>query len=73
MKYQYKCSKGHITEHDYKMGHNPEWVACPNEKCMELNGHAVRYLGEMPPVQFNGTGFASTEIPRRSGLEDHWS
>jgi len=77
MKYLYKCDKyNHITEHEFPMGENPEIVLCglePEEGGKPCGYTARRYIGEMAPVRFNGTGFASTDIPRKSGLEGYYS
>lgn len=66
--YLYKCNNGHITEHNFPLGKNEETVICKKDNnCEEV---ARRYIGAVPPVIYNGTGFVSTEIPRKSGLED---
>jgi len=80
--YQYKCPKGHITEHDFPIGKNPETISCLETVIVEVGiivgvnietdcGEiAKRYISNVPPVKYNGTGFASTDLPRKSGLED---
>ena len=71
MKYLYKCDKHstHIFELEFPMGDdNPDIVICPT--CYYT---AKRYIGTMPAIKYNGTGWVGTEIPRKSGLEDYQS
>ena len=41
--------------------------------CPVCKSVAKRYIKNVPPVRYNGTGFASTDIPRKSGLEGYSS
>ena len=77
MKYTYRCEHGHIVEYTFPMGENPEWLQCEYSRedapGITCGASAIRYIGEIPPIRYNGTGFASTEIPRKSGLEGYQS
>jgi putative FmdB family regulatory protein len=63
--FEYKCTKcGEIVVVNVWQ-QSP--LVCP--KCDE--GVCRRIITTVPSVHYNGTGFASTDIPRESGLEDY--
>lgn len=69
MKYLFKCEDAHIFELDFKMAEErPEPIVCP--KCKKT---AHRYISSATEVIYNGTGWTTTDIPRKSGLEDYVS
>lgn len=72
MIYLYKCSEGHVSEHIFPMTKQPKAVSCPvSEGGNPCELSAKRHYQGMPPVHYNGSGFTTTEIPRKSGLEDY--
>lgn len=60
------CS--HVFEVKLKMADSRDGIVCP-----ECGGQSRRYIQSATPVQYNGTGFTRTEIPRKSGLEGYVS
>lgn len=67
--YQFKCTHCEdIFEIDFSITEQRPLIYC--EKC---KSPARRYIASAPPVKYNGTGFTTTEINRKSGLEDYAS
>lgn len=66
VEYEYKCKK--CATVFVVQGWQETAVKCP-----VCGGDSRRYISDMPPVRYNGTGFASTDIPRKSGLEGYES
>lgn len=65
MTYNYICvSCNNLFEQEHRMVEEPT-ISCP-----ECGGQARKAIVNSVAVIFNGTGFYSTAIPRRSGLED---
>jgi predicted nucleic acid-binding Zn ribbon protein len=64
-KYNYKCNAEHITEHDFSLEEDkPKQVVCP------VCGKPAKRTWFSISVHYHGTGFYSTAISRKSGLED---
>lgn len=67
-KYTYKCDKcDAIVTLDLRMSDAGNTQFCPL-----CDSEIRRYIGAVPAVRYNGTGFASTDIPRKSGIPDDY-
>lgn len=66
MKYQFNCPACRtIIEMDFRMKDKPQSIVCPN-----CGGKAKTEISSVTVI-YNGSGFASTDIPRKSGLEGY--
>jgi putative FmdB family regulatory protein len=66
--YTFQCSDDHVFDLKLRMTDPRTDVKCP-----VCGAASRRKIQSAVTVHYNGTGFASTDIPRKSGMEGYVS